>query len=351
MYRFLIFVLFISSVRGQEKGYTLPLGDWVVVNNTLKDGSKILAATIEDSDYKEYRIDKKKMCIAFDAVHRNSLDESSCLGYNALPNSIFRTSAYNFYTIEKVTADTLVFSQKDDKEFQDKLHRYTMVRREVLVAKEKEKYSGEAAIRASKYLSPSCDAWFENDLYKAFKRNLREFAIVGKIVFHPKLKTLETVITASQLQDAEAAATVKKLLDKSYKYWDLSEFTAYDTVELPFVLMSQDNYFYHSIRFHYFTNDIDAVRLKQGGSVFDRGLSKVAFDEGLQAITKNDFKEAIELFEYAYQLDPLNIDAIYNKAAMLYKSGDTENACLTWKEIADMGRAEAATMVKTYCNK
>jgi tetratricopeptide (TPR) repeat protein len=351
MYRFLIFMLFIATMHGQEKSNTLPLGDWVVVATEVKDGSKTLAPTIEESDYREYKVSKKELCITLDAIHRTTTDASSCVGYNGLKNNIIRTSAANFYTVEKATADTLVLADKDDKETQDKLRRYTMVRRDLLTAKEKEKYNGQATITASKYFSPACDTWFENDLYKAFKRNLREFAIVGKIIFHPKLKTLEAVITASQLQDAEAAATVKKLLDKSYRHWDLKEFAAYDTVELPFVLMSQDNYFYHSIRFHYFTNDIDAVRLKQGGSVFDKGLSKAAFDLGLQAILKADIKEAIELFEYAYQLDPLNIDAIYNKAAMLYKLGDTENACLTWKEIADMGQAEAANMWKTYCNK
>jgi len=351
MYKNLILLFFVAFSYAQQQTVSLPAGDWVVINTGLLDGSKMLEPTIEDSDYKEYRITKKELCVVFDALHRNAIGESSCIAYSTLPNNVIRTANFRFYTIEKATQDTLVLADKNGNATGDKLRRYTMVRRDVLTGKEKEKYKGQAVATASKYFSPTCDTWLEKDLYKVFKRNLREFAIVGKIVFHPKLNTMETVITGSHIQDAEAAASVKKILDKSYKHWNLKEFTAYDTVELPFVLMSRDNYFYHSIRFHYFTSDIDAVRLKQGGSAFDKGLAKAAFQEGLKAITINDYKEAIELFEYAYQLDPMNIDAIYNKAAMLYKSGDLENACITWKEIAALGQAEAATMCKTYCNK
>lgn len=351
MYKTLILLFFVTFSYAQQQPISLLPGDWVVVNTGLIDGSKMLEPTIEDSDYKEYRITKKELCIVYDAVHRDAIGESSCVAYSTLPNNVIRTSNFRFYTVEKVTQDTLVLADKNGNTTGDKLRRYTMVRRDILTAKEKERYKGQAAAAASKYFSPTCNTWLEEDLYKAIKRNLREFAIMGKIVFYPKLNRLETVITASHLQDAEAVAAVKKILDKSYKHWNLKEFTAYDTVQLPFALMSRDNYFYHSIRFHYFTNDMDAVRLKQGGSMFDKGLAKAAFQEGLKAITINDYKEAIELFEYAYQLDPMNIDAIYNKAAMLYKSGDIENACLTWKEIAALGQAEAATMCKTYCNK
>ncbi|WP_237421223.1 tetratricopeptide repeat protein [Flavobacterium sp. Sd200] len=344
-------LFFVAFSYAQQQPISLPPGDWVVVNTELKDGSKILEPTIEDSDYKEYRITKKEICIVYDAIHRNANDKSSCVSYNALPNNVIRTSALKFYTIEKATKDTLVLTDKNGKVSNDKIRRFTMIRRDALVEKEKQKSNGQTIVTASKYFSPACSIWLEEELYRALKKNLKEFAVIGKIVFHPKLKTMETVVTSSKSHDAETAATIKRVLDKSYKNWNLDQFAAYDAVELPFVLMSRDNYFYHSIRFYYFTNDISAVRLKQGGSMFDKGLAKVAFDEGLKAILNKDYKEAIELFEYAYQLDPMNIDAIYNKAAMLYKSGDVENACLTWKEIASMGQAEAETMCKTYCNK
>lgn len=346
MRNLLLFLLFSGLCRGQQKPY-LPEGQWVVVKSEIKDGSKSLKPE-EDTEYTEYDIGKKQVCITLDALHRGKND-THCLGYSLFGATV-RLANFTSYAIERATADTLVLAEVNDKTSADKLQRLTMVPKTVLTNAERSKYAAGSTVTASRYFTPTCNYWVEDELYKAFKKDITEFAFAGKIVFYPAQGKLETVVTTFQGRDSLVVNKVKKIVDKSYKNWNLSAFTAYSSIELPFVLLSQDNYFYHSIRFYYFTNDITAVRFKQG-SVFDKGLGKAAYEQGLRALQYDDFKEAVELFEYAYQLDPLNLDAIYNKAASYYKAGDLENACLTWREIADMGQAEAATMVKTYCDK
>jgi hypothetical protein len=45
-----------------------------------------------------------------------------------------------------------------------------------------------------------------------------------------------------------------------------------------------------------------------------------------------------------------NIDALYNKGAVYFESGDKENACKVWKEISEIGQVNGKELYLNNCN-
>jgi tetratricopeptide (TPR) repeat protein len=64
---------------------------------------------------------------------------------------------------------------------------------------------------------------------------------------------------------------------------------------------------------------------------------------------KKKYSKAIEYFTETYKIDPKNIDALYNKAAVFFESGDTINACNVWQEISKLGQVSGGKMYQDYC--
>ncbi|MFH7010861.1 hypothetical protein ACHRV5_03260 [Flavobacterium sp. FlaQc-52] len=74
------------------------------------------------------------------------------------------------------------------------------------------------------------------------------------------------------------------------------------------------------------------------------------FNKALVAYQQKRYSESITYFTESYNFDRKNIDALYNKAAVYFESGDKENACKVWLEISMLGQVNAKQLFLDNCN-
>ena len=64
-----------------------------------------------------------------------------------------------------------------------------------------------------------------------------------------------------------------------------------------------------------------------------------------------DYDNSIKNFTKSYELDPKNIDALYNRAAIYYETGKLELACKDWNELSELGQKRGIELLRNNCKK
>ena len=104
------------------------------------------------------------------------------------------------------------------------------------------------------------------------------------------------------------------------------------------------------------------VKLKMDnldGAIADYGLSISFSKQNIDAhflrahayILRMDYPLAIQDFSSVLNYEPGNLEALYNRAVLLYEMGLIEAACEDWKVCVQLGKAEAIKWVNQYCKK
>lgn len=60
-------------------------------------------------------------------------------------------------------------------------------------------------------------------------------------------------------------------------------------------------------------------------------------------------EKAIEDYQVALKINPQNAQAYYNLGVSQYKTGQTQQACNSWKRSADLGNTNANSTLRSYC--
>ncbi|SFE01779.1 tetratricopeptide repeat protein [Flavobacterium phragmitis] len=337
--------LFFNANYGQVKLSQIQ-GYWIKYKGEMKDGSDLFDRFTEDSGYTEYRINQNKLCMNSNPTHRTN---ETCLDFTLMKN-FMKTSQYLGFVIEKISNDSLVLCEKIDGLEDDKLERSYFVRQEVIIAKFKEDNKNEKNITASKFFSPKTNGTIELDLNKAFKNNYSNFQLIGSLKIYPQKKKVNTSITFSTQNDSSRIGIVKKVIDNSFERWNLKDFKEYESIEIPFVLKSEITKHYWGIAVIFFTEDLTEFERIYGVKMDDARNSMDYFNKGLRAYEEKKYLNAIEYFSESYRINPKNIDALYNKGAVYFESGDKENACKVWLEISVLGQAAGKQLLLEYCN-
>lgn len=312
----------------------------------MKDGSKLLDK-YEDSSYVKYSLDKNKLYIngnpLYDGKNEGGLDY-------ALTDNLIKTSIYSGLLIEKITNDSLVVSEKIDGFSNEKLKRFYFVREEVLLSKIKKKNKDRKNIIASKLYTPKTKSKIEIELVNAFMlNNFSNFELIGNLKIYPKEKKVKSQITFSTHKDSTRIRILKKIFDNSFEKWNLGGFEEYESVELPFVLKMEYTHFFRGIKLLFFTNNLNDINKAYGTRLEDLKNSSVLFEKGIKAYQKKKYIKAVEFFSKSYEINPKNIDALYNKAAVYFEFGDIENACIVWNKISELGQVEGKKLYKNNC--
>jgi len=344
-YFLIITILIINFSFGQVNNSEI-YGNWIKLKSEMKDGSKLFSRFERDSTFLEYTISKNKICYNSSPIHKTN---QGCLEFTLIDNFI-KTSQYSGFIVEKITADSLVISEKIDDLTDDKLKRTYFVRQEVILSKFKDRNNKNKNIVASKFFTPKTNSTIEKDLNKAFKNNYSNFELIGNLKIYPKESKIKTQITFSTQKDSSRIKTVKKVFDNSFDKWNLTNFEDYESIELAFVLQSEITKTYRGIKVIFFTNDLKEFEILYGGKLDDLKKSSEFFQKGIIEYQKKKYDKAIEYFTESYKYDSKNIDALYNKAAMYFESGDLKNACNTWKEISELGQVPARELYQNNCN-
>lgn len=341
---FLITILFFNYTTGQIDISEIT-GNWIKFKSEMKDGSKLFSRFEEDSTYIEYTINLNQLCVNSNPTHKTN---QSCVNFTLI-NNLIKTSPSSGYIIEKIVNDTLTMCEKIDGFTNDKLRRYYLIKQDILIANFKDKYKNKKNIVASKLFTPKTESTIEIELNRAFKNNYSNFKLIGNLKIFPKEKKIKTQITYSTKKDSSSIRTVKKVIDSSFEKWNLNDFDDYETVELPFIIKSEISKTYWGIKVIFFTKDLNELDIVFGGKLEDIRKSSEYFEKGIKAYQEKKYSKAIEYFTVSYKIDSKNLDALYNKAAVLFESGDKVNACNVWKEISNLGQVNGKDLYQNYC--
>jgi tetratricopeptide (TPR) repeat protein len=342
---FIITILFFNINFGQTNLSEIN-GNWIKYKVEMKDGSKLFDRFLEDSTYLEYTINKNKLCINSNPIHKTN---ESCLDFT-LVNNFIKTSQNSGFIIEKATNDSLIIVEKVDGLTNDRQKRFYFVNQEVVLSRFKKENKNKGNIVASKLFTPKTISTIELDLNKAFKNNYSNFELVGNLKIYPKQKRVKTEITFSTQKDSSRIRTVKKVIDNSFEKWNLINFNDFESIEIPFVLKSEITKKYWGIKTIFFTEDLNELEIVYGGKAEDIRKASDYFNKGIIAYQEKKYLKAIECFTESYKIDNKNIDALYNKAAVYFESGDKENACKVWKEISEIGQVNGKELYLNNCN-
>lgn len=314
----------------------------------MKDGSKLLDRFLEDSTYLEYTINKSKLCINSNPIHKTN---ESCLDF-ILINNFIKTSQYSGFVIEKITKDSLIITDKIDGLTDDKLKRFFFVKQEVIFSKYKEINKNRRNIIATKLFTPKTNSTIELGLNKFFKNksDYSNFELIGNLKIYPKDEKIKAQITFSTQNDSSRIRTIKKVMESSFEKWDLTNFKEYESIELPFILKSEVTNRYWGIKIIFFTKELNEFEIVFGGKMEDIRKASECFSKGISAYEEKKYLKAIEYFTESYRIDPKNIDALYNKAAIYLESGDKENACNTWEKLLELGQVTGKQLYDNNCN-
>lgn len=341
----IITVLLFNISFSQTENVTIT-GKWIKYKEEIKDHSKPIYITPSESTFLEYSISKNKLCINSNPILK---DSNLCVDA-IIENNLIKTSPTSSYIIESIKQDSLILSEQIEGITDDRLNRFYFVRARSLFAKNREQFKNEKNIIASLNFTPKTVVSIEAELNKIIPQPSSSFELIGKILIFPKESKIETQVIFSSKKETSKINTIKKMFDSSFQKWDLNGFVEFETIEIPFILRCIKDRI-NGIKIIYLTNDLQKFHLNVGNPTKRTGAkSQEYFIEGLKAYDKKEFAKAIEYFDKSYNLNYLNIDALYNKAKIYFESGDKKNACKTWKKIMDLGQASGKELYETNCN-
>jgi len=313
----------------------------------MKDGSSLIDRFLTDSSYVKYSFKKLELCHNANPTHRIN---EVCFPFTINQNFI-QTSSTSGYEIERIKNDTLIICEKIDGMENDKLKRFYFVREQKLFNEIKEKKGINKNQIANEFYTPTLKSSLMLELNKAFKNKHSNFKAKGSITIDLKNKRVNTIINYSNTSDSSKIKRVKKVINKSYKLWNLNKFKHLETLEMPFVLKDEKTRTFRGISMKFFTNSFYQLDHFHGGDT--RVIQKAGeyFNKGIKFYQNKDYESSIKNFTKSYELDPKNVDALYNRAAIYYETGKLELACKDWNELSELGQKRGIELLKNNCKK
>lgn len=343
----LIFLLISIKSHSQKNNISELNGNWIKYKIEMKDGSKLIDRFYTDSSYVNYSYKNKQMCTNGNPTHRvNEVCFPSTLNKNFI-----KTSVTSGYTLERVMNDTLILCEKINGMEDDKLKRFYFVREEKLFNEIKEQKGKSKNQVSNEFYTPVLKSSLMLELNKVFKKKHSNFKLKGKILIDIDNKKIETHISYSNTTDSSKIKRVKKTIDKSYRLWNLKRFKELETLEVPFVLKDEKTKTFRGISMKFFTTSFYQLDHYYGGDI--RVIKKAGeyFSKAINAYRNKDYNNSIEYFSKSYELDPKNIDALYNRAAIFYETEKNELACKDWNELSELGQKRGIELLKNNCKK
>ncbi len=343
----LLFLLITIKSYCQKVNISELNGDWIKYKIEMKDGSSLIDRFLTDSSYVNYTFRKLEMCTNGNPTHRVN---EVCFPFSLNKNFI-KTSSTSGYEIERVKNDTLILCERINGIENDKLKRFYFVREQKLFNEIKEQKGESKNQVANEFYTPTLKSSLMLELNKVFKKKHSNFKAKGIITIDLKNKNISTLINYSNTNDSSKIQRIKKVINKSYKLWNLNKFKHLDKLEMPFVLKDEKTKTFRGISMKFFTDSFYQLDHFYGGDT--RVIQKAGeyFNKGIRSYQSKDYESSIKNFTKSYELDPKNIDALYNRAAIYYETGKLELACKDWNELSELGQKRGMELLKNNCKK
>lgn len=333
------------NISFSQKNKTSIIGSWIKYKIEMKDGSKIIDRFLNDSSYVNFIFNEKQLCINESSTY---IINPTCFDYT-LNNNLITTSETSKYLIEKSDNDTLVLSEQINQLEDDKCKRFYFIRQSALIDKFKKENVETKNLVAKEFFTPTLKSSLCCALNNAFKNHYSDFKLKGTIFIKMDDHKVKTQIAYCSTSDSTKINIIKKTIDDSYGLWELEGFKEYKSIAIPFVLKSEITANFGEVTMKLFDTtfyDLDnsckceSKKIKESGEFFDRGKS---------AYLRKKYKKAIEYYSKSYALDPINIDALYNRAAVYYELNQNEKACNDLQELAKLGQTNGKNLYQKYC--
>ena len=212
----------------------------------------------------------------------------------------------------------------------------------------------------NKYSAPKFTKDFEWYIYNQIKQNFSLTKFKGSLIIDIPKKRIETTISELMKSDEillesmdsnkELLSLIKKSINKSFKLWEFEKIHKdLKRVKIYFVGKTLMAGYLKSMRFSFYTQDYDYLDRSAKTTLEDIRLSNQYFVQGIQDSQNENYKSAISKFTKSYELDPIMIDAIYNRASIYQALGELENACKDWKYLKELGQKEANRNLLEFC--
>ncbi|MBC3847609.1 hypothetical protein H8K90_14525 [Winogradskyella echinorum] len=342
---YLLVILITLKSYSQEININELNGDWVKFKIEMKDSSSLIDRFYKDSSYVNFLIKKNQLCTNNNPLFKK---ENSCINFSLNDNYI-KTSEFAGYFIEKIKNDTLIITENIDNLEDDKIKRFYFIREQNKFEEFKNQQNGSTDQVAKPYYTPTLKSSLTLQLNNAFKEKHSNFKAKGTIIIDIKNKKIESSIYTSDTNDSTKIKRVISVLNESFSLWNLERFKDLETIKLPFVFRDEKTKTFRGITIVFFTNSYKKLDEIYGDDIYDIRDAKKFFNKGLKAYQKNDFEKAINFFTKSYNLDSVNIDALYNIAAIYYETGSLELACVNWKKLSELGQKRGISLLENHC--
>ncbi len=317
-------------------------GNWIKCKTEMNDGSQIIDLHDTHNAFLEYKFDKKLLCINQDNMHYNI-----CKKFKIKDNTL-SIEEVGTYTIEQFQNDSLVLLEKSDRKEAVDLKRYFLVRGSVMWASQKKSADSEIQL-ATEFVSPEFHHSLYEYIYDKLKTPIPSTRFKGHLIINRKSKSVKTTITEVEDIDADRLKQLVKGLNKSFKQWNFKDYDQTTEYKISFVGKALNNNSFKNLRFAFYTDDYESIKEEEKSRMKLHNQSIRHFNAAMEYYGQRKFEEAIAELTKAYELDKVNIDAVYHRANLYNRIGEKDKACNDWKHLADLGQKKAQGIYKDKC--
>ena len=317
-------------------------GNWIKCKAEMNDGSQIIDFQDTHNAFLEYKFDNKLVCINQDNMHYNICKKFKVKGDELIIEEI------GTYTIERFGNDTLVILQKSHRKNEVDLKRFFLVKGSVMWATQ-DKVAADKTQVASRFVSPEFNHSLYEYLYDKLKTPIPPSRFKGYLVINRNSKSVQTNITEVEGIDADRLKQLVKALDKSFKQWNFKDYDQTREYKIAFVGKALDNDSYKNLRFAFYTDDYASIKKDERTRMKAHNQSIRHFNTAMELYGQRNFEDAIAELTKAYELDKVNIDAVYHRANLYNRTGQKDKACDDWKHLADLGQKKAQEIFNDRC--
>lgn len=354
MYKlFLLLFLSISlNLSSQINTELLSNSSWTRVKFSMLDGSRDLNQ--RKLGVLLWKITGNTLCVYSDPIF---MEMKSCVDFN-LEKRIMRTSKEAGYQIEKLTADSLVVTQRvDGEEAPDKIRKMWFVNNSLRISNFLKQYKNDTVITATREFTPSLKRNLVSEIADIYakKEYSHDFTLNGNILIFPKKKIIRVEVDKEEgvKMNQVSVNLFKGTFEKNFYLWDLSGFENFEKVIIPYKYSSK------------VTNGIGEIS-RMGITFFNRNYidflpefivyvkdkkkSLQNFSKAVQAMNANKLDKAIEFFNETHEYDNTNTDALYNIVSIATAQNKTDVACTALKRLKDLEQTEGTKLYNEKCS-
>tara|TARA_R110002124_G_scaffold286466_2_gene467497 strand:+ start:92 stop:1147 length:1056 start_codon:yes stop_codon:yes gene_type:complete len=323
------------------------LGVWVNTKTDMKDGSKLIPIYPDYVNHFEITFLKNK----FITDYYPSQSKLSSSNSYQLKNDLIESSINFGYEIEKLSNDTLIIVEKMNWLEDDQLKRFYMIKKEKLLALEKSKnYTNEHLI-ANPFYSPEFEGSIELYLNNGLNKKYTNLKLKGKLNILLDDKKVDVAITHRDNNDPKQEKTITKLLQKSFKKWNLDGFNEYSTISIDFVIIMEKTKTYRGLRMGLNMNSFTQLLGLYGLTYKQLFDGNKIFNLGNESFQLGNYEDAINYYTESFELNHTKVEALYNRASAYIKLERYEQACSDWKKLKDLGQKQGEKLYHENCKQ